>query len=77
MLILQGEADYQVTMEDFKGWQKALAGRKNAAFKHYPRLGHTFIDMGKKMAMPMDYAKPGNMLRKVVEDIVAWVKGLR
>src|SRR5262249_14762224 len=24
MLILQGERDYQVTMEDFEGWKKAL-----------------------------------------------------
>src|SRR5262249_18013551 len=30
LLILQGERDYQVTMEDFAGWKKALAGRPNA-----------------------------------------------
>jgi uncharacterized protein len=27
MLILQGERDYQVTMDDFEGWKKALASR--------------------------------------------------
>ena len=37
LLILQGERDYQVTLEDFAGWKKALAGRKGVTFKSYPR----------------------------------------
>jgi hypothetical protein len=32
MLILQAERDYQVTMEDFAVWKKALAGRSNVTF---------------------------------------------
>src|SRR5262249_31333943 len=30
LLVLQGERDYQVTVADFQGWKKALAGRKDA-----------------------------------------------
>ena len=32
MLILQGERDYQATMEDFANWKKALASRKDVSF---------------------------------------------
>ena len=43
MLFLQGERDYQVTMEDFALWKKALSQRKNVEFKSYPGLNHLFI----------------------------------
>jgi pimeloyl-ACP methyl ester carboxylesterase len=33
MLILQGERDYQATMEDFALWKQALSDRKNVEFK--------------------------------------------
>jgi dienelactone hydrolase len=73
ILILQGERDYQVTMEDFKGWKKILEGRKNATFKSYPRLNHLFIE-GKGKSRPEEYEKAGQVAREVVEDIAAWVK---
>jgi fermentation-respiration switch protein FrsA (DUF1100 family) len=76
VLILQGEADYQVTMEDFEGWKKGLARKKNATFKSYPGLGHTFIDLKKKMAEPMDYyTLTGHVAPQVINDIAAWIKG--
>ena len=40
MLILQGERDYQVTMEDFGLWRLGLLRNKNAFFKSYPKLNH-------------------------------------
>jgi dienelactone hydrolase len=73
MLILQGERDYQVTMEDFEGWRKALAGRKNITFKSYPNLNHLFME-GKGKAKPSDYDKAGHVASEVVDDIAAWVK---
>src|SRR4029079_13887001 len=33
LLVLQGERDYQVTMEDFKGWKGALEKRDNVTLK--------------------------------------------
>jgi fermentation-respiration switch protein FrsA (DUF1100 family) len=74
MLILQGEADYQVNMKDFVGWKKGLKRKRNVTFKSYPQLGHTFINLGKKMAVPMDYTKPGNVAKAVIEDIAKWIK---
>jgi dienelactone hydrolase len=73
ILVLQGERDYQVTMEDLKGWKKLLMGRKNVQFKSYPRLNHLFMD-GKGKAKPSEYEKAGHVDREVIDDIAAWVK---
>jgi dienelactone hydrolase len=73
MLILQGERDYQVTMADFDGWQKALAGRKEVRLKSYPRLNHLFME-GEGKAKPAEYDKAGHVSREVVDDVAAWVK---
>src|SRR5262249_32603204 len=43
VLVLQGERDYQVTMDDFAGWKKALEGHKDATLKSYPDLNHLFM----------------------------------
>jgi dienelactone hydrolase len=73
MLILQGERDYQVTMDDFEGWKKALAKRSGVRFKSYPRLNHLFMD-GEGKARPEEYEKAGHVSREVVDDIAAWIK---
>ena len=41
-LLLQGEEDYQVTMEDFGIWKDALAGKENWQMISYPGLTHLF-----------------------------------
>ena len=74
MLILQGERDYQVTMADFAGWKKALAGRKNVESKSYPTLNHLFVE-GKGKSKPDEYFKPGHVAQEVVDDVAKWVKG--
>lgn len=79
ILVIQGEADYQVTLaEDFAGWKRALGKRKGVTFKRYPHLGHTFIDLKKKMAMPADYMKVrGHVAPQVIDDIAAFVRSAR
>jgi uncharacterized protein len=74
MLILQGERDYQVTMADFAGWKKALAGRKGVTFKSYPALNHLFM-AGKGKSKPEEYNQAGHVALEVIEDVAAWVKG--
>jgi dienelactone hydrolase len=74
MLILQGERDYQVTMDDFAGWRKALAGRKDARLVSYPALNHLFME-GEGKAKPAEYQKAGHVARAVVDEVAAWVKG--
>jgi dienelactone hydrolase len=73
MLILQGERDYQVTVQDFDGWKKSLAGRKDVTFKTYPKLNHLFME-GVGKAKPSEYEKEGHVSGEVIEDIAAWIK---
>jgi dienelactone hydrolase len=74
ILILQGERDYQVTMADFVGWQKALAERKNVIFKSYPTLNHHFIS-GAGKPNRAEYLAPGQVAEPVIADIAEWIKG--
>jgi len=74
LLILQGERDYQVTMEDFATWKSALAGKKNVEFRNYPKLNHLFMP-GEGVSTDEEYAKPGHLSRGVVEDVAVWIKG--
>lgn len=75
MLILQGERDYQVPMAEFGVWKTALAGRKDATFKSYPRLNHLFLEgAGTGTSQPSEYLQPGHVPAEVIEDIAGWVK---
>ena len=74
MLILQAESDYQVTMQDFQGWQEGLKARSDATFKSYPGLYHSFLRTPDgKMATPTIYAIPGHVEAEVIEDIARWI----
>lgn len=73
--ILQGERDCQVTMEDFAGWQAALASRTGVRLKSYSDLNHLFI-AGEGLSTPANTQELGHVAGEVVEDIAAWVKGL-
>jgi dienelactone hydrolase len=75
LLILQGERDYQVTMEDFKRWQATLASNRNVVFKTYPALNHLFVE-GSGKSVPAEYNQPGHVAEVVIDDIVAWIKRL-
>jgi uncharacterized protein len=75
MMILQGERDYQVTMDDFRLWQSALSSRKNVLFKLYPKLNHLFIE-GSGKSMPAEYNAPGHVAEQVINDIASWIKEL-
>ena len=75
MLILQGERDYQVTMENYINWKKTLGSRKDVRFISYPELNHLFI-AGKGKSMPEEYSFPGNVAQTVVDDIAKWVEGI-
>ncbi|HYV23786.1 MAG TPA: alpha/beta fold hydrolase [Pyrinomonadaceae bacterium] len=73
LLILQGERDYNVTMESFGDWQRALGKRAGVSFKSYPKLDHLFYE-GTGPATDADYARPRNIPKYVIDDIAAWIK---
>jgi dipeptidyl aminopeptidase/acylaminoacyl peptidase len=72
MLFLQGERDFQVTMEDFGLWKAGLAGAKNVTFQSYVTLNNLFI-AGEGLASPVEYRKGGNVAPAVIDDASAWI----
>ena len=72
MLILQGERDYQVTMEDYREWKAFLSGKKNVQFKTYPKLNHLFV-AGNGKSTPAEYQAAGHVADDVVNDIARWI----
>ncbi|WP_036932225.1 alpha/beta fold hydrolase [Prevotella sp. HUN102] len=71
VLILQGERDYQVTMEMYRMWDKYAKG-KNISCKSYPKLNHLFIE-GEGVSTPQEYAVPGNVAQYVLDDIAKFI----
>ena len=74
LLVLQGERDYQVTLDNFEAWKKALGDRQDVTFKSYPGLNHLFIE-GEGKSGPAEYQKPGHVAEAVVADVAGWIKG--
>ena len=72
MLVLQGERDYQVTMEDYAVWQRAIGSRANVQMKSYPALNHLFL-AGSGPSAPAEYGQAGHVDEAVVHDIAAWI----
>ncbi len=73
LLIIQGERDYQVTLQDFGNWRAALSGKPNVQFKSYPDLNHLFVS-GSGHSTPNEYQTPGNVSPQVIADIAAWIQ---
>ncbi len=79
MLVLQGERDYQVTMEDFAVWKKVLgeggaAPARAVAYRSYPGLNHLFMP-GTGPSTGAEYMQASHVAVPVIEDIAAWIKG--
>lgn len=75
IMVLQGERDYQVTMEDFAAWKAAIGEKPTAVLKSYPKLNHLFLE-GSGTPSPAEYMKLGHVPEYVISDISKWVNGL-
>jgi uncharacterized protein len=73
ILVLQGERDYQVTMQDFAIWKKELGENKKNTLKSYPELNHPLLK-GEGKSTPSEYEKQGNVSEQVILDIGNWIK---
>ncbi len=72
LLILQGDRDYQVTMQDFDGWKKALSGQPQVTLKVLPKLNHLFIE-GTGKSTPAEYDQAGHVSEIVITTIGEWM----
>ncbi len=72
VLLLQGEEDYQVTLEDFGIWKDALREKENWQMISYPGLTHVFT-AGQKTEGAEVYSRPGRMDIRVIQDIADFI----
>ena len=70
--MLHRERDYQVTMEDYRGWETALKDNQYARLISYPGLNHLFMP-GTGNQNPQEYIKENNVDQQVIEDIAGWI----
>ena len=75
-LVLQGQEDYQVTMQDFGMWKEAVLNRSNWQFIAYPGLVHTFV-RGEKSEGNMVYARNAHVEQQVISDIAEFVLSVK
>lgn len=76
VFILQGEADFQVSVEkDFNAYKELLSDRPNVTFKLYPNLNHAFMPYvyGKILKAKKEYRVAQQVDRQVIEDISEWI----
>jgi dienelactone hydrolase len=73
IFVIQGSRDYQVTMADYSGWRKALAGHANSTFKLFPGIDHLMFS-GTGPSSPQQYMQPNqHVAAEVVEAISVWI----
>lgn len=75
MFIIQGERDYQVTMEDFALWRSGLWNRKNVIFKSYSELNH-LLQEGTGKSTPFEYNQAISVPEYVCNDVSLFVRGI-
>jgi len=73
MLILQGERDYQVPVNNYDSWKDGLKDKSNVEYKLYPKLNHLFME-GVGKSTPDEYDKPGHVSIDIIDDIAKWIK---
>ena len=72
MLILQGERDAQVTMDDYRRWDAFVADRKRVIRKTYPRLNHLMME-GEGAANIREYNTPAHIPDYLLDDIADFI----
>ena len=72
VLLLQGEEDYQVTMEDFGIWKDNFGEKDNWQLISYPGLTHAFTP-GKKTEGAAVYSRAEKIDAQVIKDIAGFI----
>lgn len=70
--VLQGEEDYQVTMEDFRLWKDTFQNKENWSFQSYAGLTHLFMP-GERANANAVYLKKQTVDAQVMTDIAEFI----
>lgn len=72
ILVVQGGRDFEVTDEDFRGWQNGLSKHADATFKMFEDLNHVFAK-GQDKSNPEEYTIPKEFSRQAITFIAEWI----
>ena len=78
VMIMQGEKDFQATVEkDFEGYKQLLKGKNNVTFRLYENLNHAFVPSvyGTIMKAKQEYNVEQHIGKNVIEDLANWIFG--
>jgi dipeptidyl aminopeptidase/acylaminoacyl peptidase len=73
ILVVQGGNDFQISEQDFKIWNAALAKKSNATLKYYPELNH-LLSVQTEKTDAKQYQIAANVSDKLINDVAAWIK---
>lgn len=76
ILIMQGEKDFQATVEkDFEAYKQLLSDRTNVTFRLYDNLNHVFVPSvyGSIMKAKQEYNTEQHISEDVISDIANWI----
>ena len=73
ILIIQGENDFEVTVNDYNLWKSGLSSKSNATFKLYPDLNHLLSSQLEK-GNQRQYQAASSVSESLIIDIVNWIK---
>ena len=77
ILIMQGEKDFQATVEkDFEAYKQLLSHKSNITFRLYENLNHAFVPSvyGNIMKAKQEYNNEQHIGEDVIADIANWIK---
>ena len=76
ILIMQGEKDFQATLEnDFAAYKELLNDKENVTFKLYENLNHLFVNSvyGNIMKAMKEYKVEQHIGENVIKDLADWI----
>lgn len=76
ILIMQGEKDFQATLEnDFAAYKELLNDKENVTFKVYENLNHLFVPSvyGNIMKAMKEYKVEQHIGKNVIKDLADWI----
>ena len=76
ILIMQGEKDFQATLEnDFAAYKELLNDKKNVTFKVYENLNHLFVPSvyGNIMKAMKEYKVEQHIGENVIKELADWI----
>ena len=75
-MIMQGEKDFQATLEkDFAAYKELLKDKKNVTFKVYENLNHLFVPSvyGNIMKAMKEYKVEQHIGENVIKALADWI----